>query len=354
VSRFNLGVTREAPDHWTTSTAHDQYDLMQVSLNRPQRALFLYVILLCAGALLAFVSWDQSHWWISKADYTFGWIVPVCVAYAIHDRWPQIVRFFRSDLYPHFGDTNRHASLTKAVSFAFGSLCGISAIVFLLSAAYRSAGGPSNPATLGITSGAIGIILSSLYFITPAVYPNIELHARLKFTALFIFPLFVWLISAPLIGLVEAEINIFLMKEVTSVVFFVFDALGLALEQRGNVLVLPTGSVGVAEACSGIRSLTGCLFAGSFLAAIFLETWSRKILLVAASLLLALFTNLLRSLFLTAWSYRFGAESMEKNVHDLAGYAVLGLTVVGLLFLLPLLNQRPPLASRARETRNIK
>ena len=38
---------------------------------------------------------------------------------------------------------------------------------------------------------------------------------------------------------------------------------------QGNVLALPTGNVGVEDACSGIRSLTGCLFAGSFLAAVF-------------------------------------------------------------------------------------
>ena len=54
-------------------------------------------------------------------------------------------------------------------------------------------------------------------------------------------------------------------------VFTVFSLLGYPLIQEGNVLVLPLGQVGVADACSGIRSLTGCLFAGSFLAAVFLD-----------------------------------------------------------------------------------
>jgi exosortase/archaeosortase family protein len=55
---------------------------------------------------------------------------------------------------------------------------------------------------------------------------------------------------------------------------------------------------------------------------------------------LAFLTNLVRSLFLTAWAYNFGPHAIEGTVHDAAGYAVLGLTVIGLLCLLPLMNLR--------------
>jgi exosortase len=129
-----------------------------------------------------------------------------------------------------------------------------------------------------------------------------------------------------------------LLRKVVTVVAFVFDTLGLPVEQQGNVLALPTGNVGVEDACSGIRSLTGCLFAGSFLAAVFLEKLWKKIALVGSALLLAFVTNLARSLFLTAWAYNYGPHAIDGTVHDVAGYAVLGLTVVGLLCLLPVLN----------------
>jgi len=56
--------------------------------------------------------------------------------------------------------------------------------------------------------------------------------------------------------------------------------------------------------------------------------------------LLAFVTNLMRSLFLTAWAYNYGPDAIEGTVHDVAGYAVLGLTLVGLLCLLPLFNLR--------------
>lgn len=302
-------------------------------------------VLVLAGCFLAFVSWDQSYWWTKKADYTFGWLVPACVAYVLYDRWPLLVRVLRSA--PRQAETKRarDIALERLCAAVAWTVLGISLLTFLFGAAYRSAGGPSNPATLAITSGTTGVLLSCIYLSISTLHPNATLEKRLRFTALFIFPTVVWLISAPLVGIVEAKLNIFLMKEVTTVVFRVFDALGLSLEQRGNVLILPTGSVGVAEACSGIRSLTGCLFAGSFLAAVFTEGWKNKLTLIASALGLALCMNLLRSLFLTGWSYRYGAESMEKNVHDLAGYAVLGLTVVGLLIILPLLAKKPSPAS---------
>jgi exosortase len=162
--------------------------------------------------------------------------------------------------------------------------------------------------------------------------------ARIKLVAWFVFPVMVWLVSAPMVSVIETQLNLFLLRKVVTVVAFVFDTLGLPIEQQGNVLALPRGNVGVEDACSGIRSLTACLFAGSFLSAVFLESLWKKITLVAAAMCLAFLTNLARSLFLTSWAYRNGPEAIEGTVHDIAGYAVLGLTVGGLLCLLPLLN----------------
>ena len=91
----------------------------------------------------------------------------------------------------------------------------------------------------------------------------------------------------------------------------------------GDAPTIPTGRVGVEDACSGIRSLTACLFAGSFLSAIFLETLWKKITLVGAAMCLAFMTNLGRSLFLTAWAYGYGPSAIEGTVPDVAGYAVM-------------------------------
>lgn len=316
--------------------------------------------LLVAFAFWAFVSWDQSHWWSTKEDYGFGWLVPAFVAYVIHERWGAISAAAAACAAP----------ASPRARGAWGGLLGLAAgaamlggsLLFLLGAFYRAGAGPSFPGTLAITLGTAGVLLPLLFLNAPvstapaptATRPTDD--ARVRLVSLFCFPVLVWLVSAPMVSVVEQNLNLFLLRKVTSVVFFVFDILGMPIEQRGNVLVLPPladgkpNEVGVAEACSGIRSLTACLFAGSFLASVFLDKLWKKIALVAASMCFAVLTNLGRGIFLTSWAYHNGAESIEGLVHDAAGYAILGLTVAGLLCLLPLFNLKITFESDEEET----
>ncbi len=301
--------------------------------------------LLVAVAFWAFISWDQSHWWSTKEDYGFGWLVPAFVGYVIHDRWGRI-----REAAAACGavDSPRASGWVAGLLnlFLYGAMMG-GAALFLLGAFYRAGAGASDAATFAITVGAAALLLPLLFVNSPEA-PTVRRgaswreDARVRLVSLFVFPVCVWVISAPMISAVENQLNLFLLRKVTNVVFFVFDVLGLPIEQQGNVLVLPPladgkpNQVGVEDACSGIRSLTACLFAGSFLGAVFLDKLWKKIALVAAAMCFAVFTNLLRGLFLTSWAYNFGHEAIEGFVHDAAGYAVLGLTVVGLLCLLPL------------------
>ncbi len=302
-------------------------------------APFLAALLLGAG-FLAFVTWDQAHWWRVKEDYSFGWLVPAFVAFVIYDRWSRILAASAACLAP---GSPRAAGWRKwLLGSSVGVLLAFGVLLFLLGSFYRAGAGTSHPGTLAITLGMVGISLPLLWLNAPVssapVPGGLLADARLQLTGLFLFPVLVWLVSAPMVSAVETQLNLFLLRKVVTVVSTVFDVLGLPIEQQGNVLVLPTGRVGVEDACSGIRSLTGCLFAGSFLAAVFLERLWKKILLVVVAMLLAFATNLLRGLFLTAWAYRYGSAAIEGTVHDVAGYSVLGLTVAGLLCLLPLFN----------------
>jgi len=286
--------------------------------------------LLIAAALLAFVAFDQSHWWRVKDDYGFGWLAPVFVAFVIRERWPAIV-----------GCANAPASAAPVnwVARIGGGLLFLGgALLFLLGAFYRAGAGPSQPGTLAITLGAIGLIVPLLAANTPA-------GSRRRLLGLVTFPVLIWLISAPMVSVVESRVNLLLLRHVVNVVAATFTILGLPIEQHGNVLALPTGNVGVEEACSGIRSLTACLFAGSFLAAVFLDRAWKKVALVVAAALFAVFTNVLRSLFLTAWAYRHGPAAIEGFIHDAAGYAVLALTTLGLLVLVGIMGRKEDAAN---------
>jgi exosortase/archaeosortase family protein len=304
-------------------------------------APFLAALGLAAG-FLAFVAWDQSHWWRVKQDYTFGWLVPLFVGFVINDRWPRILGALRD--CAETGSRRTSGAGKWFLRLLVGTSLTLGVMFFLLGSFYRAGAGTSQPGTLAITIGAVGILLPLLFINAPeaaAPRPGGFLSdGRVKLVAWFLFPTLVWLVSAPMVSAVENQLNLVLLRKVVTVVAFVFDVLGFPVEQQGNVLALPAGNVGVEDACSGIRSLTGCLFAGSFLAAVFLEQCWKKFALVAFALLLAFITNLARSLFLTGWAYRYGPRAIEGTVHDVAGYSVLGLTVLGLLAVLPLLNLR--------------
>ncbi len=300
-----------------------------------------------AGGFQLFVAWDQSHWWRVKQDYSFGWLVPLFVAFVIHDRWGKIVAGVNACAAP--GSPRASGGQKWLLRLAIGATMLLGVLFFLLGSFYRAGAGTSQPGTLAITLGMVGIVLPLLVLNAPESPAPGEgtlwSDARLRLAAWFLFPVLVWLVSAPMVSAVESQLNLFLLRKVVTVVAFVFDTLGLPLEQQGNVLALPPvngkpNQVGVEDACSGIRSLTACLFAGSFLAAVFVDRWWKKIFLVAAAMGFAFLTNLGRSLFLTSWAYTYGHEAIEGTVHDVAGYAVLGVTVAGLLALLPLLNLR--------------
>ena len=326
-----------------TAAGADSHPLRMPSAWKNLRAAvpgpFLTALGLGAG-FFAFVAWDQSHWWHAKDDYSFGWLVPLFAIYVVHDRWAQILAALQACAAT--GSPRAAGAGRSLLWFVVIAALVFGVVAFLLGALLRAGSGASPPGTLALTLGAVAITLPLLFAAAPDSRTpgrgTVFSDARVGLVAWFVFPVLVWLVSAPMISAVENQLNVFLLRKVVTVVAFVFDTLGLPIEQQGNVLVLPTGNVGVEEACSGIRSLTGCLFAGSFLAAVFLEKRWKKIALVVAALLLAFVTNLARSLFLTAWAYNHGPESIGGAMHDLAGYAVLGLTVAGQLCLLPMLN----------------
>jgi exosortase/archaeosortase family protein len=303
---------------------------------------FLAALAILAGFAL-FLVWDQWRWWSTKEDYAFGYLVPLFVGYVVWDRWPALHRRFRDT---SAGCPPRWLRRVLALLAASGLILG--GALFALGAFYRAGAGASQPGSLALAAGfAIGA-LSLVYLSAAGSSPLLASPAdsrkspwravgnsrEVRIVALFVFPTLVWVISAPLVAALERSLSVFLLQKVTAVVFFVFDTLGFPLERQGNVLVLPRGEVGVAEACSGIRSLTGSIFAGSFLAAVFLPQAWKKGALIFAAVGLAYLTNIGRSLILTGVAYARGAGAIEGALHDVTGYAVLGVTFLGLLLLL--------------------
>lgn len=303
--------------------------------------------------------WDQFYWWGERDDYSFGYLVPLFVGYVLYERWPLIrdyLLFGRLEgqeaehLGPQRSGLMRVLEWLAVLGF-FGGLA-----LFAVGALLRSVTGPQNPASLAIAAGFAALLMSTVFIQskqTPGGEP-LRLKARWLLVALFIFPALIWLLSAPMVSILETNIRVFLLTKVTVVVYNVLYFLDFDIARETNVLIFHKNTpeqsmVGVEEACSGIRSLTACLFAGSFLASVFLNRFWKKVLLVGAAMVFAVLTNLLRSFFLTIWAYYNGSNAIEEHwvlplvgdigsVHDVAGYSVLILTCIGLIALLPIFN----------------
>lgn len=306
--------------------------------------------------LIFYTVWDQIYWWGEREDYSFGYLVPLFVAYVLYDRWPVIQSYLVDGVAPGKSPApaaKEASGLTQLFEWSAYAvfMCGLG--LFGVGALLRSVTGPQNPASLAIAAGLGGLLLSLVFIMTKERVDGqpMPLKNRLLLTGLFLFPALIWLLSAPMVSVVETKVRVFLLTKVTIVVFNLFDILGYELEREGNVLILPEGQVGVEEACSGIRSLTACLFAGSFLAAVFLNRFWKKALLVGAAMGFAVLTNMLRSLFLTLWAYYNGSQAIDEQVvlpilgdigtvHDITGMAILIVTCAGLILLLPIFNYK--------------
>ncbi|CAI8266084.1 MAG: Uncharacterised protein [Opitutia bacterium UBA7350] len=324
-------------------------------LNLPketQNVCFLFL------GLAIFMVWDQLFWWQTNDEYSFGFLVPLFAVYVIYDRWPQIQSYLFRGVRLGEESSNEAPSrsrLTVVLEWIATAALILGIVLFFIGGFLRAVTGPQNPASLAISVGFASIFLSGVFIFSKerADGEPMALKSRLALALLFLFPALIWLLSAPLVSVIQKAVLVFLQSQVTAVVFTVFDLTGATLEREGSVLVLNgEDRVGVEEACSGIRSLTACLFAGSFLAAVFLEKIWKKLLLIGFAMSLAFITNLCRALFLTYWAYNHGSNAIDEHwvlpligdigtVHDVTGFLILGVTCTGLLCLLPIINYSP-------------
>ncbi|MCW5549912.1 MAG: exosortase-associated EpsI family protein [Opitutaceae bacterium] len=133
-----------------------------------------------------------------------------------------------------------------------------------------------------------------------------------------------WLLCAPIPPGTYSRISLGLQLWISEHVLSSLHLLGIAATRTGNIIELANVSVGVEEACSGVRSLISCVFAGLFFSASMVRRpWARA-LIIALAAPLALGMNFLRSLALTLLANR--GVDIAGAWHDVTGFAVLGLT----------------------------
>ena len=133
-----------------------------------------------------------------------------------------------------------------------------------------------------------------------------------------------WVLVAPLPTGTYSRLTLGLQGSVTTGVMGVLQFFGVPARQHGNVIELAHTTVGIADACSGVRSLISCIYAGFFFAAWQVRRPLRRLALIVLAPLLALGMNFIRSLLLTLLANR--GVDIGGTLHDATGFAILGLT----------------------------
>lgn len=147
-----------------------------------------------------------------------------------------------------------------------------------------------------------------------------------------LFPLVFLASGIPWPTALEQPLSLWLMNRVASFLATVLPMAGIPAQQEGTTLVLLNCTVGVEEACSGVRSLQSSVMIALAAGEFFSLRPLRRILLVAAGFLMALASNAARTLVLTFAGIHGGTSAMEK-VHDLAGLLALGALAAGIFAL---------------------
>ena len=139
--------------------------------------------------------------------------------------------------------------------------------------------------------------------------------------------------SIPIPSVIYFNIAVPLQNIAARVASGVLQGVGVPLTRDGNTLLLPGTALEVADACSGIRSLTVLLALGALWA--YLEKGSpvRRALLFVSTVPLAVVGNAVRVTLTALGVYLVGPWVAEGAVHEATGLVVFAVTLVGLYLL---------------------
>jgi len=276
-----------------------------------------------AAALVAHL-WPE---WTHDPDLSHGFLAPVACAVLIYlSRGPGARGTLRGP-----------AAMFLAAGFAAAAIAGLwTAGLFAVTLDWTS---PLVDFTLAcsfglLCCGAIAAFADRRVALVPFSWACLAVAA-------------LWPLSSPIPPGTYSRLTSGLQLWVSGGVVRTLGLLGIAAHREGNIIELARGTVGIEEACSGVRSLISCVFAGVlFSAALTRRPWAR-VLIIVLSAPLALAMNFIRSLTLTLLVNR--GVRIEGAWHDLTGYSVLVVTAAILVGVAIALDRGAPAEAGARE-----
>ncbi|MGO8931010.1 MAG: exosortase/archaeosortase family protein [Limisphaerales bacterium] len=235
--------------------------------------------------------------WSTREQYAFGWFVPLLALGLFWRRW-----------------TNR-PKCQPVIPPRWVGLVVFAAAGLLLPLQVLCEANPDWP----LCSWLIALFVVSL-----SLYAFL-LTGGWRWVLHFAFPVGFILIAVRWPYRIEHGVTNGLMRMVAGLTVNVLGWFDVISSQRGNLIELSTGAVGIDEACSGIRSFQSTMMGALFLGELYLLSWRRRLAVLAGGVLLAVCFNVVRTLILTWQASAIGIDALKKW-HDPAGFSIFGAT----------------------------
>lgn len=260
---------------------------------------------LAAGYWLWMI-WACAGEWTNSEDYNYGWFVPPLALYFL---WKRLEGAPSSRAEPGRGAAGRFLAWT---------IIALSLLLIMPLEIVRQ-----TPIHWRPNLWIVGLLALAN---TLAIGWLTGGRARLK---VFLFPALFMLVGIPWPTFLETAVAYPLMPVVTQWAVGVLHLLGYPATAAGTTITLPNCTVGVEEACSGLRSLQTALMLGVAAGELTrLGAWGRVALLVVA-FVMAVAGNQVRVLMLVMAGIRGGNEAVT-GLHDTAGYVVLAILLASI------------------------
>ncbi len=259
-------------------------------------AWFGGLLILCYAPIL----YRMASQWANDENMGHGWFVPLLAGYIAWQRRDQLLAAPRKPSY-----------------------WGLAIVIW--------AGLQALAATLGAE-----IFTARVAFVM-AVFGSILFLGGKAWIRILLFPLVLLLFMIPIPQILYAQLTLKLQMLASQLGEFLISAMGIPVLRTGNLLELPSQTLDIADACSGIRSLLSLGFL-SLVYAYFTDkrVWMRWALLIA-TVPIAIGANGIR-VAVTGLLSEINTDYAKGAFHEAEGYIVFVVALLALLLTHRLLN----------------
>lgn len=292
------------------TSSHQVSVMTAMSIVRKRQIAAIALILAGLAPLYARVIARLVSDWATDDNYSHGFLI---VPLAAHFAWERRRQFAAAPIVPAF--TGLIAVVTSILVLAAGVL---GSELFL-----------TRISMLGVIAGTVLFLFG---------WPRLRVIA---------FPIAFLLFMLPIPAIVFNQIALPLQLLASRTGELALNLFAIPVLREGNVLMLATTTLDVAEACSGIRSLVSLVTVG-FVLGYFTESrgWARAVVAVSA-IPVAIIANGVRVAGTGVAAHHFGPAAAEGFFHTFSGWLVFLVAFVMLVSLQQLVTRvKPPQSGR--------